>query len=113
MCELERGESDLVLSGAHARPHERIGPKITLDVGRNNFSRDAIARHKPLVCARHDDREECREGTKRKKTLMSDQSLGRAKLCKPSGTRRGLRVPDNAPERTRSARMDNVGSCGV
>jgi hypothetical protein len=80
--ELKRGESDLVFSGAHARPHERIWPKITLDVGRDDLSCDAIARHKPLVCARHDDREECREGTKRKKTLMSESRRGQALQAK-------------------------------
>lgn len=43
----------LVLSGAGARPDERIWTQVALDVGRDDFSCDTIAWHKPLICARH------------------------------------------------------------
>jgi hypothetical protein len=86
---------DLVLSGAYARPHQRIWPKIALDVGRDDLSCDAIARHKPLICARHGDREVCSEVTERKTTLMSVP--GGAKLWELNG-KRGSRLQDNAPE---------------
>jgi hypothetical protein len=72
-------DPDLVLSGAaNTRPHERIWPQIALDVGRNDLSCDAIAWHKPLICARHGDREVCRKVTKRKRTLMSVPGKGQA-----------------------------------
>lgn len=54
LCGLEwQSGSDLVLSGAYAGPDERIGAEIALDVGRDDFACDAIARDEPLVCARH------------------------------------------------------------
>jgi hypothetical protein len=60
MCELvfrrvgvKEKYADLVLSAAGARPDERIWAQVALDVGRNDFSRDSLARHKPLICARH------------------------------------------------------------
>jgi hypothetical protein len=56
--------SDRVLPSACARPDERIWAQIALDVGRDNFSRDAIAWHEPLVCARHGWKEMWREVTK-------------------------------------------------
>jgi len=43
----------LVLSGACAGPDEGIWAQVALDVGGDDFSRDAIAWHKPLICARH------------------------------------------------------------
>jgi hypothetical protein len=43
----------LVFSGASARPDKRIWAQVALDVGRDYFSRDAVTRHKPLICARH------------------------------------------------------------
>lgn len=57
----------LVLAGAYARPDERIWAQVALDVGRNDFSRDAIACDKPLICTRHGEGEMCRkEGDERK-----------------------------------------------
>lgn len=49
-------------SVANARPHQRIWPKIALDVGRDDLSRDFFAGHKPLVCSRHSDVEVWRKG---------------------------------------------------
>jgi len=74
---------DLVLSGAYARPHQRVWAKVALDVGRDDLSSDAVARHKPLIRARHGDEEVCRKETERKTTLMSVS--GWAKLRELNG----------------------------
>jgi hypothetical protein len=69
--------ADLVLSGAYARPHERVWAQIALDVGSDDLSSDAIALHKPLICARHDDTELCRK--------WRNERCRKAKLCKLDG----------------------------
>ena len=48
-----KGEANLVLSSARTWPDQRVWAQIALDVGRDDFSSDAVARHKPLICARH------------------------------------------------------------
>ena len=48
-----KGEADLVLSGAWAGSHKGIRAQVTLDVGGDDFSGDAITLNEPLVCPRH------------------------------------------------------------
>lgn len=50
-----RGEPNLVFAGSCAGPDERIGAEVALDVGGDDLSRDAIAKHKPLIRSRHGD----------------------------------------------------------
>lgn len=45
----------LVFAGSCAGPDERIGAEVALDVGGDDLSRDAIAKHKPLIRSRHGD----------------------------------------------------------
>jgi len=45
--------ADLVLASARAWPDQGIRAQVALDVGGNDFSRNAIAGHKPLICTRH------------------------------------------------------------
>jgi hypothetical protein len=49
------GRSYVVLSGALSRSHGRIVAEISLDVGHDDMTVDAISRHKPLPghVARH------------------------------------------------------------
>jgi len=66
----------LVLSGAGARPDERIWAQIALDVGRDYFSRDTVAGHEPLICARHGYREVCGETVRERRGLSQCQKTG-------------------------------------
>lgn len=83
--------ADLVLSSAHARPDKGVWAQVTLDVGRNDLSRDAIARHKPLICPRHDEGEMWRKEIKGKRTLMSASEKW-AKLHELKGDKEGLQA---------------------
>jgi hypothetical protein len=47
------GVANLEIAGACARPDERIGAQIALDVGRDDFTGNALAGHEPLVTPRH------------------------------------------------------------
>ena len=67
---LSRSESNLVFAGSCTRSDERIRAQVALDIGRDYFSRDAIAKDKPLVCSRHSGQELWRTKMKEKMTLM-------------------------------------------
>jgi len=54
----------LEISSAYTRPNKRIWAQIALNVGRDDFSCNAIASDKPLICARHDDGDVCKKVTK-------------------------------------------------
>ena len=41
-------EADLIFSGTFARPYERIGTEITLNIGGDNFPGDAFSGLEPL-----------------------------------------------------------------
>lgn len=43
----------LEIAGAGAWPDEGIGAQIALDVGRDDFTGDALTGHEPLVTPRH------------------------------------------------------------
>ena len=106
MCGIEERCADLVLSGAGARPDERIWAQIALDVGRDYFSRNTVAGHEPLICARHGYRQRgmCGDlGKKRNKWLMSMPEMGQAVEAK---TRRSSRHQDYGP----GNRMQSVTS---
>jgi len=68
----------LVLASANTRPDQRIWAQIALDVGRDDFSCDAIARHEPLICPRHGCRDGVDDGDERKTALMSVTEMGQA-----------------------------------
>lgn len=82
------GVPDLVFSSAYTRPDQRIWAQVTLDVGRDDLSRNAIAWHKPLVCARrrHFDRRAMgrkvgvREGKKTLKSVSGEGQIMRAEI---------------------------------
>jgi hypothetical protein len=67
-----KGEADLVLSGAWARSYEGIRTQVTLDVGGDDFSGDAIALDEPLVCPRHGDFRDVKKKEEEKRPLMSE-----------------------------------------
>lgn len=75
-CGVKERSADLVLSGAGARPDERIWAQIALNVGRDYFSRDTVAGHEPLVCARHGYREVCGEIVRERCGLCQCQKTG-------------------------------------
>jgi hypothetical protein len=112
-ADLGRSAADLVLSGAYTRPHQRIWPEIALDVGRDNLSRDAIAWHKPLICARHGDYEVCRRARKRKTGLMSVPGKGQGERGAKRDKEGCSRLQDKTPEAEASARREMNRSCSV
>jgi hypothetical protein len=105
--------ADLVLSGAYTRPDERIWPEIALNVGRDDLSRDAIAWHKPLICARHCDCEVFRRAGKRKTGLMSVPGKGQGGRGAKRDKEGRSRLQDKTPEAEASARMEMNRSCSV
>jgi hypothetical protein len=79
-----------MFAGAGAGPHERIGAQVALDVGGDDFSRDAFTGHKPLVLPRHVQKRVRKRWrvSAGKRTLMSVLEE-QAKEYEVSVTRRG------------------------
>jgi hypothetical protein len=109
-----KGEADLVLSGAWAGSHKGIRAQVTLDVGGDDFSGDAITLNEPLVCPRHDESRGVKKTEDEEKQAGSDVRGRKAKKNELRETRRGSRLQDNAgPRAKRVSSAGEYKSCGI